>query len=413
MLSSLTIYCQKKLLVIGLLGLVSGLPLALTASTLGIWLTEVGVDKTTIGLFAAVSTPYVLKFLWAPLVDQLKIPLLTALLGRRRSWLIVVEAVLIIAVVGLGFSNPAAAAGATALWAVVLAASSATQDIIIDAYRVEYLDDEQQGAGAAMVVFGYRIGMLVSGAGALFLADHVSWELTYLAMAAVVPLGAVVVLFAGEPKDYREPKDASESMAAWLKHAVIDPFQEFLTRGGAWLILAFIIFFKFGDALAGVMTGPFLVDIGFTKTQIATVVKSYGLAATLIGAFLGGALVARVSILKALLICGLLQMASNLMFAVQASVGADIWLLGATITVENFSGGMGTAAFVAYISRLCNVQYTATQYALLSALAATGRVWLSTSGGYMAEHMGWELFFIASTVAAVPGIIMIRWLRPL
>ncbi|MBI1328215.1 MAG: MFS transporter [Alphaproteobacteria bacterium] len=409
-LSALKLYLQPRLLVIGLLGVVSGLPLALTAGTLGIWLMEAGVDKTTIGLFASVATPYVLKFLWAPLVDQLRIPFLHRF-GRRRSWLMVVQAVLVVCIIGLGFSHPEAAAGATALWALLLATASATQDIVIDAYRVEYLKPEDQGAGAAMVVFGYRIGLLLSGAGALYLAEYYSWQVAYVCMAALLPLGALAVLWAGEPAAKRPHKAAKMRFGAWLHHAVVEPFQEFLQRGGAFLILAFILFYKFGDALAGVMTGPFLIDIGFSKSDIATVVKTYGLAATLLGAFMGGILVARMPIMSALLICGILQMGSNLMFALQAVVGADIWLLMATITIENFSGGMGTAAFVAYISRLCNVQYTATQYALLSALASVGRVWLSTSGGWLAETLDWPLFFAASTLAAVPGLLLIYWLR--
>jgi PAT family beta-lactamase induction signal transducer AmpG len=423
------VYRNPRVIAILFLGFSSGLPLALTGQTLSLWLKDEGLSLTAIGLFAAVGTPYALKFLWAPLMDKARIPGLTRLLGRRRSWLIVTQFSLIAATLALGFSGPAANIGVTAMFAVAVAFASASQDIVVDAYRVEILEEHQFAAGAAAIVFGYRVGMLVSGAGALYLASAFAWPLVYAAMAVLVLVGVATVLLNPEPTMRETPESIVRedevrawlaerphlsgplgAALAWLYIAVVCPFAEFMARPAWVAILLFVIFYKFGDSLAGVMTFPFLDDIGFTKIDIANVAKVFGFAATLAGLALGGALMAGLGLYKSLWICGVLQLVSNLMFAVQAMVGADITFLALTIGLENLAGGMGTAVFVAYLSSLCNVAYTATQYALLSSFMVVARTWLSSSGGALAEWLDWIGFFLLTTGAAVPGLVLLWWL---
>ncbi|MDP6567176.1 MAG: AmpG family muropeptide MFS transporter [Alphaproteobacteria bacterium] len=411
-LAAARVYGDRRVIAILFLGFSSGMPLLLTLSTLSIWLTEEEISKTTIGLFAMIGLPYTLKFIWAPLIDRLHLPLLTRWLGRRRGWAILTQLGLMVGIVGLGGSDPAGNAFAVAVWALVVTFASASQDVVIDAYRVEILEERQYGAGAAMIVAGYRLGMLASGAGALYLAEAVSWFWVYAAMAGLMGVGIVTVLVNPEP-DLPAADDAASPLddpMAWLNDAVIGPFAEFLRRGGWLPILLFVLFYKFGDSLAGVMANPFYVEIGFSKSEIASVSKIFGLIATLGGGFLGGLLVVRAGIMQSLLWCGLLQMVSNLMFAIQALVGHDIAMLSLTIGVENIAGGMGTAAFVAYLSALCNVAYTATQYALLSSFMALARTVLSAPGGALADATDWVTFFLVTTVAALPGLLLWWWL---
>ncbi len=400
------VYTHPRIIAVLFLGLASGLPLALTLSTLSVWMTEEGVSKSAIGLFAAVGTPYALKFLWSPIVDNTPIPFLTRFFGRRRGWLFFIQLLLILSIIFLGNTHPNESALNTAFWALMVAIFSATQDIILDAYRVELLEDEQQGAGAATFVFGYRIGMLLSSAGALFLASEVSWFATYAAMASIILIGTVTALITGEPESSKLQEKVT-SFTHWIKHSVLDPFIEFMQRPFWWIILLFVLLYKFGDAFAGIMTNPFLLEMGFDKTEIATVVKTYGLFATIIGTFIGGAIASRMPILVALLLCGILQMVSNLLFLWQLSAGHDTLVLTVVISIENLAGGMGTAAFVAYISQLCNKQFTATQYALLSSLAAVGRTLLSSSSGITVDLLGWASFFIISTAIAIPGLVLL------
>jgi len=405
----LSLYLHPRLIIVLLLGFASGLPLALTASTLSAWLMEAGVDKTSIGLFAAVATPYALKFLWAPFMDAAPFPVLSKIFGRRRGWILATQISLVVSIVALGFANPAVNPWMTALVALIVAFCSASQDIVIDAYRVEILQPEQQGLGAAMVQYGYRFGMLASGAGALALADHVSWLTTYLVMAAIMGVGMLIVVFSPEPEVSR--KIESPSPQHWLRDTLIAPFKDFTTNRHWVHILLFIMLYKLGDAFLGIMTNPFLLEIGFTKTEIAAVVKVYGLVATLIGVFLGGVLTYRWGTVKTLMVCGIGHALTNLMFLVQAQVGNDIHVLALGIFLENLSGGMTASAFVAFISGLCHARYTATQYALLSSLAVMGRTWLSASAGWTAETFGWEMFFIISVALAAPGLLILWWLR--
>lgn len=410
-LGSLAIYREPRLLAILLMGFSSGLPLALTGATLGIWLAEAGLSLTAIGLFALVGTAYNFKFVWSPIIDRLPLPVLTRLLGRRRGWAVVIQALLGLAIVALGFADPRIDPWWTALGAVAVAFLSASQDIVLDAYRVELLEDDEQAAGAAATQVGYRFGMLAAGAGALYLATFFGWQATYAAMGALMGVGILTVLATREPdREGTAAKPVPTSVGAWLQDAVVAPFADFVTRPNWILILVFVVLYKFGDALAGTVSSPFYVAMGFSKIEIANVSKIFGVVSTLVGVALGGVVTYRLGLVRGLMVCGVLQMLSNLMFAIQAMVGYDIPMLMATIAIENVTGGMGSAAFVAYLSSLCNVSYTATQYALLSSLAATARTTLSSSGGWLAESLGWVPFFLLTVLAAVPGLLLLAWL---
>jgi len=409
------VYGDPRLIAIFVMGFSSGLPLALTGATLSIWLKDVGVSLIAIGFFALVGTVYTFKFLWSPIIDRAHIPVLTPSLGRRRSWALIIQIALAAAILTMGHADPRHSAELTALAAVLVAFCSASQDIVIDAYRVELLDAHEQGAGAAATQLGYRIGMLASGAGALFLAEFFGWQLAYTVMAGLVGIGMTAVLATREPREMARPvtsgADAwTHAFSAWIKDAVIAPFADFVQRR-AWLpILLFVVLYKVGDAMAGVMAGPFYIAMGFSKPEIASVSKVFGVIATMTGVFLGGLVVYRLGVFKSLLICGVLQMLSNLMFAAQAVVGYDLGFLMATIAVENVTGGMGSAAFVAYLSSLCNIAFTATQYALLSSLSAVPRTVLASGSGWLAESLDWVLFFGVTTVAALPGLLLLMWL---
>lgn len=426
---AVAVYRDRRILSILLLGFSSGLPRLLTLSTLAWWMSTVGVDLTTIGLFALVGLPYSLKFLWAPVADEVRIPLLTGLLGRRRSWTLVTQAGLMIAIVGLGTTDPAANAAATAAWAFAVSFASASQDIVVDAYRVESLEESQQGAGAAAIQLGYRLGMWVAGAGALALSTVLAWPAVYAIMAVLVLVGVVTILVSPEPKPgagapptdlekrgvdfflYRShwPKKLAAA-AAHFYSAVIVPFLD-LTRHHLWAaILLFVLLFKFGEALLGVMAFPFYDQIGFTAGEIAVVSKTFGVIVTLLGGIVGGLLVGKIGIVKTLILGGITQMLSNLMFAAQAMVGPDVGFLVLTITIENLSGGIASASFVAYLSSLCNVAYTASQYAFLSAIGTASLNVLSAGGGWVAAQMDWVSFFIVTTFAAAPGLLILFWL---
>jgi PAT family beta-lactamase induction signal transducer AmpG len=426
-------YGDRRMLVLLGLGFSSGLPLLLVFSTLTMWLKDVGLSLAAIGLFSATRIPYSFKFLWAPLVDRLPIPGLARALGRRRSWLLVTQIGLAVAIVRLGLSDPASAPEVTRWLAVLLAVVSASQDIVIDAYRIDSLPVEKQAAGSAVAVMGYRLGMFASGAVALALTAYgLSWQSTYLIMAGLVAVGVVTTLLCREPDATgitRAPAPGSAGQAAkrtwWqrtgalvgahLYGAVIAPLVDLTRRlglRGVLLLIPFALLFKLGDALAATLSNVFLADIGFTKLQIAGA-HTYGPVATILGVMLGGWLASSLGLMRALWIGGFVQMASNLMYTLQAHAGADPWLLAATINIENVSGGVGDIVFVAYLSSMCNRAFSATQYALLTALAGLVRNVVSMFTGYWAEAMGWQDFFLLTTAAAVPGLLMLyalgRW----
>ena len=313
-----------------------------------------------------------------------------------------------------GQTDPATNPGVTALWAMVVAFASASQDIVIDAFRIELLEDDEQGFGAAATQYGYRGGLIVAGAGALFAAEYGGWTFAFLLMAACMLVGVATILLTREPRRKAAaettPPGRPVPFRQALKQAVIDPFANFMERDSWLLILMFILAYKVGDAVAGAMAGPFYVDMEFTKAEIAEASKLFGVAATVVGVFIGSLMVFRLGIMKALMVAGILQMLSNLMFVAQAVVGHDFAFLFATIGIENLSGGMGSAAFVAYLSSLCDIKYTATHYALLSSLMAVPRTILAASGGYVAETLGWVPFFLLTTVAALPGLLILWWL---
>jgi MFS transporter, PAT family, beta-lactamase induction signal transducer AmpG len=420
---SLAVYLQPRVLIVLLLGFSSGLPLALSGSTLLVWMRESGVDLGTIGLFALVGTPYTLKFLWAPLVDALHVPLFTRAFGRRRGWLVFSQLLLIAAILLLALTDPARSPFFVALAALLVATMSSTQDIVVDAFRVESLPESEQAAGMASYVAAYRIGMLVSTAGALFivsgfeatgLARTAAWMWGYVVMAALVLIGTITALSATEPDQSARVETAThaESAFARVAHAAIGAFSEFLTREDALTALAFVVLFKFTDAFSGTMTAPFVIDLGFSRNDYAAIVKGVGLAATLIGGFAGGFVARRYSLAASLWIGGVLQAIANLSFSWLAIVGVNEWALALAITAENFTSAIGTVIFVAYLSALCrNPLHTATQYALLTALAAVGRTYLSSGAGYIAKAVGWPLFFAICVVVAVPSLILLAWLQ--
>lgn len=424
---ALAVYLKPRVLIVLLLGFSSGLPLALSGTTLLVWMREVGVDLGTIGLFALVGTPYTLKFLWAPVVDALHVPVLSRLLGRRRGWLMLSQLMLIAAILVLAASNPQytplyVVAGA----ALLVAFASSTQDIVIDAFRVESLDVDEQAAGMAAYVAAYRVGMLISTAGALYVVSgfellgsgkDAAWSLGYAVMAAMVGIGMLATLFAREPARSQaaaleNAAHAGESPVKRVFTAAIAAFSEFLSRDAAIAVLIFVILYKLCDAFAGTMTAPFVIDLGFTRTDYANIVKGLGLGATLIGGFAGGLVARALPLATALWIGAFLQIASNLVFVWQAYMGLNIWALAVSITVESFTGAIGTVIFVAYLSSLCRSPlHTATQYALLTALAAFGRTYLSATAGYLAEGIGWPLFFVVSSVVGLPSLVLLWWLQ--
>ncbi len=389
-----------RMLVALLMGFSSGLPLLLTGSVLQAWMTDEGVDLGTIGLFALVGLPYTLKFLWAPLVDRYALPLL----GRRRGWLALIQLCLVLAITLLGWTHPAQNAWPVALAALLVTFFSASQDIVIDAYRREALVDRELGLGASLYVNGYRVGMLLASGGGLILADFIPFSQVYALMAAVMVVGLGTTLFAPEPV-------AAQGLPATLSEAVIQPFVDYFKRHHAWLILLFILLFKVGDTMASNMTVPFYLDIGFSKTEIGTVVKFFGFTATLAGGLAGGIIMLRIGIYRALWGFGILQAVSTAGFAVLALHGYSLPWLAAVIAFENFSGGMGTAAFVAFMASLTNRRFTATQYALLTSLMGIPRVILSAPTGYMAEGLGWVGFFVFCTLIALPGLLLLTRFR--
>ena len=427
-LDSTKIYGDRRVLTILFLGFSSGLPLLLVFSTLSVWLKLEGVSLTAIGLFSLVRTPYTFKFLWAPVIDRISLPVLTGLLGRRRSWAIVTQVALMISIFALGSTSPGESPGLTAMFALLVAFSSASQDIIIDAYRVEILKDDEQGAGAGAIVLGYRLGMLTAGAGALWLAALFTWGEVYAIMGVLTVVGMATILYAREPDagpSLKAAQDEEERMtghlasgaprwlarlAAWSYEGVIAPFRDFMTHSGWAAIVLFIALYKLGEAYLGIMANPFYVEMGFTTVEIANVTKVFGLGAIIVGGLIGGIMVNRFGIMQSLLICGVLQIGGTLMFVAQALAGHNMPMLMVTIAAENITSGMATSAFVAYLSSLCSQAYTATQYALLSSFMAFTRDVLSASAGWVADQVDWTGFFLISAGAAVPGLLVLLWM---
>jgi PAT family beta-lactamase induction signal transducer AmpG len=420
---ALAVYLKPRVLIVLFLGFSSGLPLALSGTTLLVWMRESGVDLGTIGLFALVGTPYTVKFLWAPLTDALDVPLLSRWLGRRRGWLVFTQILLMAAIIFLGTCNPAVAPGLVAFGALLVATASATQDIVVDAFRVESLPENEQAAGMASYVAAYRIGMLVSTAGALFMVSAfqtqgfdrlAAWHWGYGVMAMLVLIGTATALVATEPERSAQA-DATHARQKRITRVIVaatGAFKDFLGYEFAFAMLAFVVLFKFTDALSGAMTAPFVIDLEFSRNEYAAIVKGVGLAALLLGGFAGGFVARAYPLSVSLWIGGLLQAAANLGFCWVAFTGHDLTALTIAITIENFTSAIGTVMFVAYLSALCqNPLHTATQYALLTALAAVGRTYLSSGAGFIAESTGWVWFFVICALAGIPSLVLLAWLQ--
>lgn len=389
------------MLVAFIMGFSCGLPLLLTIGVLQAWMKEAGVDLTYIGMITLVQIPYTWKFIWAPFLDRFTLPFL----GRRRGWLLIAQLALVISIAGLGYSNPVEKIRMMILTACLVAFFSATQDIVVDAYRREDLSDEELGLGSSMYIYGYRLGMLLASGGGLILADHLTFSQVYFIMALCMLPGVFTTLFTPEP-------EISSGTPQSMKEAVVDPLFEYFSRNGAVWILAFVLLYKIGDTMASAITMPFYMEIGFTKTEIGTVVKIFGTAATLTGAFLGGVWMLWLGITRSLWVFGALQALSTACFAILARVGHSLPALSGVIAFENLSAGMGTAAFVAFMASITNKKFTATQYALLTSLMGVPRVIASAPTGFIAKHVGWEGFFIMCTVIAIPGMLLLLKFAP-
>lgn len=397
----LEVFRSPRVAAILVLGFSSGLPLALTGSTLQAWLTVSAIDIRTIAWFSWIGIPYLLKFLWSPLLDRYVPPFL----GRRRGWMLLTQIGLVLGIVAMGTASPGAGiwiVGSFALW---VALASASQDIVVDAYRTDLLPAKERGMGAAVGVLGYRIAMLASGGLALILADQIGWRSTYFVMAALMGIGILASFLAPEPAT---PSDTPRSLAI----AVVAPLKDFFSRRGAVSLLALIVLYKFGDALAGTLTTAFLIrGVGFDLTDVGVVNKWFGFASLVTGALLGGLLMTNMSLYRALLFFGVLQAVSNLSFAVLAWAGKSYALLVFTVAFENLASGMGTAAFVAFAMALCNHRFSATQYALISALASLGRILFGPTTGELVALMDWANFFVVTFLAALPGLVLVWLLR--
>ena len=401
-----------------LLGFSAGLPLLLVFGTLSFWLREAGIDRTTIGYLSWVGLAYAFKWVWAPLVDRVPIPLLTRWLGRRRSWLLLSQVVIMTALVFMAMTDPKVALTPVVWCALAVAFGSATQDIALDAYRIESADTQRQAALAASYQTGYRMAMIWSGAGALWIAarvevvgaagyQHGAWQAAYLAMAASMLLGVVTVLCSPEPQ--RRELPPSKNAAEWLHSALVEPFADFLRRYGkqAVLILALIAMYRISDVVMGIMANPFYVDMGYTKDEVATVTKIYGVVMTLVGAFVGGGLAMRFGVMKVLMLGAVLSAASNLLFAWLATAGHDVTTLIFVISADNLSSGIASAAFIAYLSSLTNINYSATQYALFSSMMLLLPKALAGYSGRYVDAFGYVKFFTATALLGVPVLLLI------
>lgn len=382
------------------MGFASGLPLLLTITVLQAWMTAEGVDLGTIGLFGLVGLPYTLKFLWAPILDRYMPPVL----GRRRGWLLITQLMVIVAILLMSGSDPVANPLGVVLVSLMLTFFSASQDIVVDAYRRETLADDEQGLGAAFYVNGYRLGTLLASGGGLILADLVSFQTVYQIMAAAMLIPIATTLLAPEPERVAGTPET-------LFDAVFKPFAEYFSRQHAWLLLLFIVLFKVGDMIANHMSIPFYLQLGFTNTEVGAIVKLFGIWATLLGVTIGGITILKIGLYRSLWAFGILQAVSTAGFVILASVGRDPFWLAAVIAFENLSMGMGTAALTGFMAVLTDRKFTATQFALLSSLVGVPRVILAAPSGYLAEAVGWPVFFSLCALMAIPGLLLLLAFR--
>ena len=412
------VYSKPRVVAMLFLGFSAGLPFLLVFSSLSAWLTEEGLSRTAIGFFSWVGITYSIKIIWAPFVDHLRLPFLTQHLGRRRAWMFLSQLGIAAGLIALALTHPQTQLVWFALFAVFIAFSSATQDIVIDAYRIEAVHKKFQAAMAAMYILGYRIALLVAGAGAFYAAEFTSWSGSYLIMAACMAVGVVTTLLIDEPQPNEPSRQTPSSLLNgvpprhWFVAAVVEPFAEFFKRTGriALLILLFISIYRISDITMGVMANPFYLDIGYTKIQIADVSKIFGFFMTILGASLGGVLVLRYGIMPILIVGATLVALTNLLFAILANVGPDISLLALVISADNLSGGIATTVFIAYLSSLTHTAYTATQYALFSSLMTLPAKFISGFSGIIVDGYGYFNFFIYAAMIGIPAIILAVWL---
>lgn len=417
-LSAWRVYLEPASLRMLTLGFAAGLPLLLVLGTLSFRLREAGIDRTTIGFLSWVGLAYAFKWVWSPLVDRLPLPLITRLLGRRRSWLLLAQGVVIAGLVGMALVDPRDALGPMVWYALLVAFGSATQDIALDAFRIESADADRQAALAATYQTGYRLAMIWAGAGVLWIAARAevagaagyqlaAWRAAYLAMAASMLVGSITVLLSPEPDP--RPLSPAKNLTEWLKGAVVDPFADFIRRyhWQAALILALIAIYRISDVVMGIMANPFYVDMGYTKDEVAAVTKVFGVIMTLAGAFVGGVLSMRLGVMRVLMLGAVLSAASNLLFAWLATQGHDLTGLIGVISADNLAGGIASAAFIAYLSSLTNVQYSATQYALFSSMMLLLPKWLAGFSGQFVDTYGYSNFFIATALLGLPVLVLV------
>ena len=414
-----SIYSQPRVVGMIFLGFSAGLPFLLVFSTLSAWLRDEGVTRSVIGFFSWVGITYSIKFFWAPVVDRLPLPLLTKLMGKRRSWMLIAQIGIAGGLIGMGVSDSQTQLQQIALFAVWVAFCSSTQDIVVDAYRIEAVIPEYQGAMAATYVLGYRVALLAAGAGAFYIADYTSWETAYFAMAATMLVGIITTLIINEPEhkqdlfadkvEQHNKSPKTKSLATWFFNAVANPFIEFFTRTGkaGLLILALIAVYKMSDITMGVMANPFYLDLGFSKKEIADVSKIFGFFMTIAGASLGGIMVVRYGIMRPLLLGAIMVALTNLLFALLAISKPDLMLLAGVISADNLSGGIATSVFIAYLSSLTNSAYTATQYALFSSLMTLPAKLLGGFSGVIVDNFGYNHFFIYASAVGLPSIILV------
>jgi MFS transporter, PAT family, beta-lactamase induction signal transducer AmpG len=400
------------------LGFSAGLPLLLILGTLSFWLREAGIDRSTIGYLTWIGLIYAGKWLWAPLVDRLPIPFLGQLLGRRRSWLIFAQAIIVLGLLGMASLDPKVAITPIVWCALLVAFGSATQDIALDAFRIESADSDRQAALAATYQTGYRLALIWSGAGVLWLAARVeagtgydasAWQFAYVVMACSIAVGTITTLLSKEPARIELTK--ARNAKAWLRQTLIEPFSEFITRYGwhAIAILGLIAIYRISDIVMGIMANPFYVDMGYTKDEVAAVSKVFGVIMTLLGAFIGGVLALRFGVMRILFLGAVLSAVSNLLFAWLATQGHDLTGLVWVISADNLSSGIATAAFIAFLSSLTNIQYSATQYALFSSMMLLAPKWLAGFSGVFVDAFGYPIFFISTAIIGVPVLLLI-WL---
>lgn len=400
--SFLALMLNQRMLITLLLGFSSGLPYLLTGGTLKLWLAEAKVDITTIGYFGWVGLAYSLKFLWAPLTDRFAF----FGIGRRRSWMLISQVALMAGIFVLGTLDPTTSLSLMAAVCVWIAIFSATQDIALDAFRREYLEDSELGMGSSMSQYGYRLGMLMSGGVAVGLANTLSWTHVYWLMGLLTLIGIVTTFYVKEPS-------AGLEISKSLKESFIGPFSEFLKRNGSLLVLFFIFFFKLGDALSAAMLSPFYIEMGYEKIDIGLIAKTFGLSSSLLGLFIGGLAIYKIGILRSLWMFGVLQALSTASFAIITYTGPEKWALAFAVIFEDVSAGMGSAAFIAYISAITNKKYTATQFAILASVATLGRNFFAGFSGHLVKLFGWEWFFYSCALMAIPGLALLFWVQRL